>query len=261
MAPRHARIDLARRCAALDAERLHARHRPSRRRRRRAGGRRPRRGRARWPTARPRRCAPARSAPSGRLHRLDRRPARRSRRSAAGAGRGARGPRERRVDDPSPCASRSGSMAKPAPPASMKCWTCAFDALEQLPDTIAAVPAAGGSARRWRSARGRGSAAGRSRRPSPAISSGRLGEGAPQRHQVGVGDRIDDRERDACALQRGDALADGVGAGAHRPVVDQADARVAHWRCSTRTRLASVIGVSGWSRMPLSFSSTAPTNR
>ena len=31
--------------------------------------------------------------------------------------------------------------------------------------------------------------------------------------------------------------------------------------CSTRTRFASVIGVSGWLRMPLSLSSTSPTNR
>ena len=32
-------------------------------------------------------------------------------------------------------------------------------------------------------------------------------------------------------------------------------------RDSTRTRLASVIGVSGWFSIPLSFSSVPPTNR
>ena len=48
------------------------------------------------------------------------------------------------------------------------------------------------------------------------------------------------------ALQRGDALADCASAPARTTsVVDQADLRVASARCSTRTRFASVIGVSG----------------
>ena len=33
------------------------------------------------------------------------------------------------------------------------------------------------------------------------------------------------------------------------------------WRASTRTRLESCIGLSGWSFSGLSFSGTAPTNR
>ena len=79
--------------------------------------------------------------------------------------------------------------------------------------------------------------------------------------QVVVVDRVGDRDRDAFAAQRGEARADRRrrtrrwrdDRRGRRAAPRVRPARVgASCACSTRTRLASVIGVSGWSRMPLS---------
>ncbi len=152
-------------------------------------------------------------------------------------------------------------MAKPAPPASMKCRTCAFDALEQLPETIAAVPDAGGStaapalgASPWFCGRPIAT-------PEPATSNGRSAKARPIviRSASAIASTIASETPSAfSAAMR--ARTASVPARTVRWSIRPMRA-VAHWRCRTRTRFASVIGVSGWSRMPLSFNGTAPTNR
>ena len=72
-----------------------------------------------------------------------------------------------------------------------------------------------------------------------------VGEREPDRHQVVVRDRVDDRDADAVGPQRRAALGDRARSARDRCRTRRGRPCGASARCSTRTRLASVIGVSG----------------
>ena len=97
--------------------------------------------------------------------------------------------------------------------------------------------------------------------PEPPVISAQIRAGRAQPAQILVLDHVGDGIGAACRPQLGEAGADRV-----RPAADHVErhqpdlARRSAGR-STRTRLASVIGVSGWCRMWVSDSSRSPTNR
>ena len=136
-------------------------------------------------------------------------------------------------------------------------------AAEQLPDTIARVPASGGRP----AALGAGSQLPKfggspMATPEPAVSSGRPVQARAQLHQVVV---ARPHRRSRCRRPRRAArrCASRIAAApaATTPWSISPTLASCICACSTRTRLASVIGVSGWFRMPLSDSSTSPTKR
>jgi hypothetical protein len=96
--------------------------------------------------------------------------------------------------------------------------------------------------------------------PEPAVTSGMRPATAAQHTQVVVVHGIGHGQRHALGGAAPQPFAHGVGPCATSSVRSR-PTRAALCACSTRTRLASVIGVSGWSRMPLSDSSWSPTNR
>ena len=156
-------------------------------------------------------------------------------------------------------AGRSGTSA----PLSRATATCLRVASEQLPDSQATGPGrrrhgpraaarVGAIAQRARETQGKSRAAGGERQ---------VDAGASRRDQVLVARRVDDRVRAAFGGKRREPRAHGVGACVHVGIRHEARPCPCVCAASTRTRLASVIGVSGWLRMPESDSSTSPTNR
>ena len=98
--------------------------------------------------------------------------------------------------------------------------------------------------------------------PEPPVSSDHVGAGRTQAAQILVLEHVGDgvaaaRLRAARRSGRGSRLGPAPDhVERHQPDLARRSAR-----CSTRTRLASVIGVSGWWRMWVSESSRSPTNR
>ena len=261
MAPRHAGVDLRRRCAAAatpsacthgarglaagDDEPAHAALDQRRARSRASSLLDQRAGVAR------RRAAPAPPAPPPaprwrRQHRLAS-----ARRGSAQASAGV----DRVARRAASAADRSRSAGRPARDELRDLRVRRLRAAAR--DDRAQRRAPAGSARRASPSRrdARSSRAGRSRGPSRRSTSGRS---AQRRAEAHAGRRCRSRRRSRCATpsaaQRGDARRGSArGSPARtcrgRPAPTR---RLRHCACSTRTRLASVIGVSGWSRMPLS---------
>ena len=192
----------------------------------------------------PRPAAPAPPAPP---------PARRWRRPAPARGQASARPRPAPAAATScAAASRSGSTAKAGAAAAMKCRHLGVGRRRAAARDDGARP----RGRRQRAACGVGARpkfAGRPiAMPEPAVTSGSRGSAAAERAAGRRRDRVDDRDarRPRPAARRTvrappPRRARPRGARSARP-------RRGDCACSTRTRLASVIGVSGWWRMPLS---------
>jgi hypothetical protein len=218
-----------------------------------------------------RRCAPARVPPARRpvhaqlgLHGLHLRRVRRWRRPApAAACQLLARPGQRLRATGRARASASGSMRSrpagwPASAAPGRWWPPS-----NCP-TAPRRPPTGGQRRRLRVAlqpAARSVGGGRpSATPEPAVTSGSIGHRRPSTrrssllmHRPPPGPRRRPAGLQPCARgprRRGPPRRSAAGPRGRRLCA-----------CSTRTRLASVIGVSGWSRMPLSLSSWSPTNR
>ena len=96
--------------------------------------------------------------------------------------------------------------------------------------------------------------------PEPPGDERQVGAGLPERAQVVVLEGVGDGVAAALRPQSGERVAHRTGPAAiasqrTRPTL------AGVWRASSRTRLLSRIGVSGWSRMWVSESSASPTNR
>ena len=243
--------------------------RPTSRRRRRSAA--ARRARPALRRSRASACSiawPAASRPKRRLQRRDLAPAARCWRSAPGRREPLRRPRPApSPTSPSPSIRRSGSSRSTGIAVSAAA-ICSSVAFEQLPATMRPGPPTGAAAARSAACRARGRAAtSAAREPEPdARRAGRERDAS----SADLADRLRDRARTPRRRSprrqpcRGQSRQPRPRSPRRRfATVDRSTRPTLPrlWRASTRTRLASCIGLSGWSFSGLSFSGTAPTNR
>ena len=159
-----------------------------------------------------------------------------------------------------PAAMRKGSIASAGRPDATKCSTCRLVASEQLPDTTALSPEAAGSALAADEGAMPKLAGSPIATPEPAVTSGIRASAGPRRSRSSFETAstiaMPIPSAFSCAMRSSIACAPrATTAWSMSPTLRRVCA------CSTRTRLGSVIGVSGWFCMPLSLSSTSPANR